>query len=154
MEKDRGTKIIAILALLIAVVGLSVGFAAFSKELTITPVADVKADDSKFSVEFSTDSSSETAQFGDVNGEFSEDASDDENAKAGKVTIAQLTATNAEAQFSKDNQTIVYTWYVRNSGEMDAYLKSVTFESDKFKDKKVSKNKTNLNKIDKILKTL
>lgn len=36
----------------------------------------------------------------------------------------------------------------------DFILKGVTFESDKFIDKKVSKIKTNLNKIDKILKTL
>ena len=35
MEKDRGTKVIAIVALIVAVVGLSLGFAAFSSTLTI-----------------------------------------------------------------------------------------------------------------------
>ena len=36
MEKDRGSRVIAIIALCVAVVGLSVGFAAFTKDLNIT----------------------------------------------------------------------------------------------------------------------
>ena len=123
MEKDRSTKVIAIIALLVAVVGLSLGFAAFSQQLTITPKADVKADSSKFKVLFSKESSETTS--GDVAGVLT--LEDGENATAGNANIQETTVTNAEAVFSKDNQTITYTWYVRNDGELDAYLTNVEF---------------------------
>ena len=35
MERDRNSKILAIIALTVAVIGLSLGFAAFSQTLTI-----------------------------------------------------------------------------------------------------------------------
>ena len=41
MERDRSAKIIAIVALCVAVVGLSIGFAAFSNNLTIKSNATV-----------------------------------------------------------------------------------------------------------------
>ena len=56
MEKDRGTKAIAIVALLIGVVGLSVGFAAMSSTLTIESSADVAPSENDFTVQFSTSS--------------------------------------------------------------------------------------------------
>ena len=54
MERDRSAKIIAIVALCIAIVGLSIGFAAFSSNLTISSSANVKPDPSSFDVNFST----------------------------------------------------------------------------------------------------
>ena len=51
MEKDRSTKIIAIAALLIGIVGLSLGFAAFSNTLTISSSAEVTPDQSAFNVD-------------------------------------------------------------------------------------------------------
>jgi len=36
MEKQRGTKVVAAIALIVAIIGVSVGFAAFSATLTIT----------------------------------------------------------------------------------------------------------------------
>lgn len=123
MEKDRSSKVIAIVALLVAVVGLSLGFAAFSQTLTITPEASVKRDSSKFKVEFSNEA--ETTTTGSVTGVVEED--DPENATGGTATINELSVTNANAKFSKDGQTITYTWYVRNTGSIDAYLRGVTF---------------------------
>ena len=41
MEKERGAKVIAIVALLIAVVGLTIGYAAYSTTLTIDGTANV-----------------------------------------------------------------------------------------------------------------
>lgn len=43
MEKDRKTKVIAVCALLIAIISLSIGFAAFSENLTIGGTGSVKA---------------------------------------------------------------------------------------------------------------
>ena len=64
MDRNREAKIISIVALFIAVVGVSVGFAAFSNTLTINSSAEVKPDSSKFAVNFSSTSGVETE--GDV----------------------------------------------------------------------------------------
>ena len=41
MEKERGAKVIAVVALLIAVVGLTIGYAAYASTLTINGSANV-----------------------------------------------------------------------------------------------------------------
>ncbi len=53
MEKQRQTKVITIVALVVAVFGISLGFAAFSNILTISSSATVKPDALSFSVRFS-----------------------------------------------------------------------------------------------------
>ena len=53
MEKDRRARVVAIAALLVGVVGLSLGFAAFTNTLTIKSSAEVKVGDSVFNVYFS-----------------------------------------------------------------------------------------------------
>ena len=60
MDRDRSTKVIAIVALCVAVFWLSVGFAAFSNDLTITSEATVKPNASDFDVNFSSSDTSET----------------------------------------------------------------------------------------------
>ena len=55
MEKDRSGKIIAIVALFVAVVGLSLGFAAFTTSLTIDTAANVTSNSSNWNVGFSVD---------------------------------------------------------------------------------------------------
>ena len=57
MEKDRRARFVAIAALLVGVIGLSLGFAAFSNTLTIKSSAEVNVDSSKFNVDFSSSSS-------------------------------------------------------------------------------------------------
>ena len=128
MEKNRDSKVIAIIALVIAVVGLSVGFAAFTAQLTITPTAEVKADSSKFKVEFSDketpiDGPSATAQ-----GEITDGEEGQSNAGSANITATAM--TNASAKSTKDTQEITYEWYVLNTGEMDAYLTSIEFSND------------------------
>ena len=54
MERERSGKVIAIVALLFAVAGLSLGFAAYSTTLNITSSADVKLDSDAWDVGFST----------------------------------------------------------------------------------------------------
>ena len=54
---ERSSKIIAVAALCVAVVGLTLGFAAFSNTLTIESSANVKPDASTFNVDFSSSNS-------------------------------------------------------------------------------------------------
>ncbi len=121
MEKDRTSKIIAIVALIVAVVGLSLGFAAFSKQLTITPGASVSASsDDSFSVKFSNSNESQTE--GEV-----EATGDESGATGDAATLAQTTISGLKAKFTKANQTVTYKFYVHNDGAMDAYLTGVEF---------------------------
>ena len=58
MERDRRARIIAIAALLLGVVGLSLGFAAFSNTLTIQSSAEVTVNSDVFNVDFSKQTAS------------------------------------------------------------------------------------------------
>lgn len=124
MEKDRSSKVIAIVALLLAVVGLSVGFAAFSSTLKISSSANVTPNSDTFKVVFSSNGTALTTEkvSGDVTGT---------GASATKATInndaANPTITGLSATFTEPGQKVVYTFYAHNNGEYDAFLKSVTY---------------------------
>ena len=51
--ENRSSKVIAIVGLIAGVVGLSLGFAAFSNTLTIKAAADVTPDQATFNVDLS-----------------------------------------------------------------------------------------------------
>lgn len=51
MEKDRQVKVLSIIALLVAVVGMSLGFAAFSVTLNISSSATVKPSSDNFKLQ-------------------------------------------------------------------------------------------------------
>ena len=123
MEKDRSSKVIAIAALLVAVVGLSVGFAAFSSTLTISSSANVTPNSDTFKVVFSSNGTTLTTEAvsGDVTGT---------GASATAATInndTNPTISGLAATFTEPGQKVVYTFYAHNSGEYDAFLKSVTY---------------------------
>lgn len=118
MEKSRKAKKGILIALLLIVVALSVGFAAYQSNLTIKATATVKGDTASFSVRFSA---SQSEAIGgtpvyDSNGyaqggEFSE----------GPV----LTLTNLKANFTAPGQTATWLVYAFNNGKFDAFLNSV-----------------------------
>ena len=85
MEKDRRARFIAIAALLVGVIGLSLGFAAFSNTLTIKSSAEVNVDPNTFNVDFA-DSTGDTS--------------------ATTVTPTLTPATGEPAGFTGSNATI------------------------------------------------
>jgi hypothetical protein len=106
MEKDRGFRVLAIVAICIAIVGLSIGYAALQTTLTITTKATTKA--ATWSVKF---------------------------ANLGTPTLTGKAAVNTAAAISGDSTTItidvnlfqpsdaaVYTFDVTNDGTIDAKL--------------------------------
>lgn len=135
MEK-RSTKIIAIVALFVAVVGLSLGFAAFSSTLTISSSATVNPDDKAFNVDFSIASTSidvgavdPVLKVGDavVTGQnipsgFSATSGTISNATGANTTD---TLSNLSATFTAPGQSVEYHLYVVNSGEYVAYLNEI-----------------------------
>lgn len=122
MEKDRGSRVIAVVALLVAVVGLSIGFAAFTRDLNITfsdSNVNVSGDlDVKFLASDDTEDTTIEIPF-NLN-----DAT-----AAGAATIGNdgLTINGLGATFSNKGQSVEYDFYIYNNSEYDAYLKKVEF---------------------------
>jgi len=139
MEKKRGNQIMAIAALFIAVIGLSLGFAAFSNTLTIKSSATVRPDASVFDVNFSSsESSTATSAIAPVlghaanettteNSEFTATTAEIVNdaISAGETTNA--TIQNIAAHFTAPGQEVSYVFWVRNDGKLEAFLNGVTF---------------------------
>ncbi len=127
MEKNRSSKILAIIALLVSAIGLSVGFAAFSQTLTIRSSAKVQPNPSDFKVVFSSNDITGGAEVltDPVVGVVTP-----ANLEAANGTISNTTGpriTNLGATFTAPGQKVVYTFYASNIGKYDAFLKSITF---------------------------
>ena len=146
MEKDRSSKIIAVIALTFAVIGLSLGFAAFSSRLTIEPRAVVIPEDN-MRVIFSNvnGTPTDTTVTGTMNTAMQNaktrlqaagvvapnlpaaaDATiDNTNLKAPKIS-------NLKATFTAPGQSVEYTFYAYNEMTYTAYLKSIIFDTSKY----------------------
>lgn len=125
MEKNRSSKVIAIVALLVAVGGLSLGFAAFSNTLRISSNANVKPSSNTFNVDFS---SSDTGVVTDP----VTPVKDPTTITAKDATIDNTTdptITDLSATFTEPGQKATYTFYAANVGEYDAFLKAITYEN-------------------------
>lgn len=108
MEKKKNDKIIAIIALFVAVVGLSVGFAALSTTLTINGTGTVKT--SSWDVHFANLETQTTGL-------------------AKEVTPPTLTATKIgdyEVNLQAPGDSIIYTFDIVNSGSYDAKISTIT----------------------------
>lgn len=129
MEKERGAKVIAIIALLVAVVGVSVGFAAYTAQLQISNTSATVGAGSveDFSVEFSTNGTSI-----DTNIDTLVTKASVVGATAVKATGASMNGTTINglsANFTEPGQSVTYTIYAHNTGKFLAYLRSITIGS-------------------------
>lgn len=122
MEKSRTSKIIAVVALVVAVLGLSLGFAAFSNTLTISSSAYVSPSSENFKVSFST-SATAVGATGSLTG------TPTGTATAGTATLSGTTISGIKGNFKTPGDTVKYTFYVHNTGEYDAFLNSITHEN-------------------------
>lgn len=138
MERDRTTKVVAICALLLAVVGVSLGFASFSQNLRISSAATVTPNDNMYIYFASTNQKNDggeivadpvgasPAQY-DIVGETTEEHKaiiDNSNSKA-------PTITGLRADFTTPGQTVTYSFYTYNAWEYEAYLKSINIDATK-----------------------
>lgn len=125
MEKERGGKILAVIALVLAVAGLSIGFAAYTSTLNIASEANVQVGTNQWSVGFSADgtnmapltsSGAPTVNGSNSNGSIS----------LMKYTISQVTAATLS---TTANDSVSYSFYVKNAGSINASLASITWGS-------------------------
>lgn len=122
MERERGTKIIALVALCVAIVGLSIGFAAFSSNLKIKSSATVSPDASDFDVNFSSTDTEELD--GEVIG-VGENGATAANATIDNTTNPTIEGLNAT--FTEPGQKVTYTFYAHNAGKYMGYLNDVDY---------------------------
>ena len=122
--QDRNKKLMIMIAL-IAVVGVSIGFAAFSSSLLIKSSLSVDPDSSTFSVVFSSSSTAlETNAITPTVNPTTLTASSATINNSGKYP----TIENLEATFTEPGDSVSYTFYARNTGKYDAYLTSIVFQ--------------------------
>lgn len=129
MEKQNGGKYIAIIALVIAVAGLSLGFAAFSTTLNIGSNATVQISDNEWNVGFAATSSGDmaplvTSTAQTVNGVTS--GSNNGVAKLMKYTFYQDTPASLSTEAGSK---VEYSFFIKNEGRINASLASITFGS-------------------------
>lgn len=107
MERDKGFRILAIVALCIAVAGLSIGYAALSQDLTITGIATKAAGD--WDVHFANLSSPTIVG----------------TAAVESVANLNFTTLTVDVSVLKPGDSVSYTFDVVNDGNIDAKLSAV-----------------------------
>ena len=121
MEKQRQIKVLSIIALVLAIAGLSLGFAAFSTTLNISSSATVTPSNDSFKVQFVPAEDRGTVD------EVYADVADGADANSAKIVGTSL--TGIEALFNDSGQVVYYKVDIYNAGQYDAYLNSIDFGS-------------------------
>ena len=125
MKNKQG---ITIAALIIAIVGLSIGFAAFSNTLNISSSATVTPDENTFNVVFSSSSSGVAT---DSVVPAKNTAASEANISTTNGTISGRSLTNLSAEFTAPGQSVTYetNLYVYNAGQLQAQLTGIVFNN-------------------------
>ena len=140
MRRNRQSKIVVILVLCLSVVGLTLGFAAFSNTLTISSSAIVKPDQKEFLLKayglaepnlsqdvwsyepYILETRSKPLTFGGSASDAIIESYFDENGR-NKITISNLNAT-----WTEPDQSAEYYFMIKNEGQYDAYLLQSEFD--------------------------
>ena len=126
MEKQRNIKILSIVALVLAIAGMSLGFAAFSATLNISSATSVSPNSSDFNVVFCNESILGYCE--DKYWNYFIACSPSGGAECNSsATIDDLHLTDLTAKFTEPNQKVNYMFDVQNLGQYDAYLRGVTY---------------------------
>ena len=130
MVENRAYKVMIVLALVLGVVGVTLGYAAFSNTLTINSAAEVTPDSSNFNVDFSsTDLSVATNP---VVATLTPNNVTGFTATNGTIdNTSDPTITGLKATFTEPGQKATYSFYSYNAGQYIAYLNAITFNGTK-----------------------
>lgn len=112
--KDRSFKIVTIVALLVAVLGLSIGYAAYAENLKISGTVTARSSSNSWNVKFENISA---AEFGGI---------------ANEMVAPELTSTTIskfEVNFFAPGDSVEYDFNVVNGGKLDAKLTAVSLGS-------------------------
>lgn len=126
MDRERGSKVIAIVALCVGVVGLSLGFAAFSSNLTIKSSASVTVEDN-FSVYFDEDSIEAIPTGGATADAEAITVTNTEKKEEGSQVYATSEIGDLHANFTAPGQSVTFKFNAVNNGQYVAYLTDAEF---------------------------
>ena len=124
MEKTRQIKILSIVALVVAIAGMTLGFAAFSTTLSISSSATVTPNSEDFKVVMlgsETDLSDTTATPKVYYGATAEESLFNNYNGGSSVSL--------KANFTNPGQYVMYKAYIHNLGEYYAYFDKIIFEN-------------------------
>ena len=142
MEKERQVKLLSIIALVVAIAGMTLGFAAFSTTLNISSSATVTPNSSDFKINVYGFEDYESIE------QFLDSGFSIENINLSSTTAAGLaqeaestflmasidnnshTISNLQAQFTLDKGMITYPLIIKNEGKYDAYIDLSDFLND------------------------
>jgi len=121
-SRDNVSRVFAIAGLLIGVIALTIGFAAFNQSLVIRSSAEVDVADTPLNIGFSTATNaitpgSVTPTVTGVTGATAEDA-----------TLSSTTISGIHAVFTKPGQKATYAFKVYNASPYVAYLNSIVYD--------------------------
>lgn len=114
--KENNGKTVALAALAVSVIGLGVGFAAFTQTLTLKSSATVTPSSDTFKVKFNAAGGSVTPTTSGATG--------------AAATVTDTTVSGMKADFTAPGQSVTYTIPVLNEGEYVAYLNSINYASE------------------------
>jgi len=122
-KRTRKQQIATLSIIAVAIITLSIGFAAFSSTLRISSQANVNPDASTFSVIFSKDgTNTDTNQTVNPSTEI--------YGEAATITNGQSpTLTGIKAKFTSPGQSVNYSFYAKNTGHYLAYLNYILFSN-------------------------
>lgn len=137
MERERKTKFAIIVLISIVILGLSIGFSAYSQRISISGVASVLPNEDMTILFASTNSlngnqvvanpvSASPMQYDVIGGVQSEHKAIIDNTSHSSPKISGL-----KAYFTDVGQTVTYSFYVYNGWSNLAYLNAITFNSNK-----------------------
>lgn len=129
LTKKREEKTIEVLSLVFAIVCLSLGFLAFSRQLKIESELTAHPDDLTFRVIFSTSNKKEETKPVEPKIEPRSSDATAENAIIDNRDPHGPVLTNLNVNFTEPGQRARYTFYVYNVGEYMAYLNSVYYSN-------------------------
>ena len=159
MKQNKQSRIVAILALCVSIVGLTLGFAAFSNTLTISSSATVKPDQKEFLLKaYGVEDTSISDDFY-FSGLYAEAESYTSNSVS-KAFVSEgisaedaiisssftdsgsnkITISNLKANMKNPGDHVEYYFMIKNEGKYDAYLMASEFEKlETINDKTVCK---------------
>ncbi len=116
MEKDRGGRVLGIIAICIAVVGLSIAYASLSQTLTINGTATVSGN--SWDVHFVTGTLSTAATVGHASVPDTD-----------PIALGTTSVTLHEVTLATPGDEVSYTFDVTNAGTLPAIIKTFTYNT-------------------------
>ena len=133
MEKERGIKLVIVAALLVGVISLSLGFAAFSNNLTISASSEVQPLNT-LKVLFSSSNKNQSENSEDIQvsllptGETSSYPGFTASVpQISNEVVTAPTLSNLKASFIRPGESVAYTLYIHNESSYDAQLTAISF---------------------------